>query len=454
MKRALPILIVLSLLAIQCKPDQPDPYKGLSKIELKKSDENFANPERGFYRPVEIHSADAVAFYATTVTGLRKFGFSLMLLEFYLTDYMESDIEQAYLDKMRECFNNLREGGGKAIVRFAYKDSENDRPWDATEEWVMRHIEQVTPILQENEDVLLALQAGFVGVWGEWYYTTNFNMNPSSDASYEPRKRVLNALLKAVPKSRQIQLRTPEFKMKLMKVSLADTITRATAHGESDIARVGGHNDCFLASINDTGTFHGDTDRSLWKADTRYTIMGGESCNPSQYCACDNALKDLADYHWTYLNSAYHTSVLGRWRTEKCYDEVALRLGYRLSIDKAYISPKIAAGTESRLVLQILNEGFASPQNPREAELVITDKSGKNTAVRLDVDPRTWFAGTTTTLDITIPALSEGEYTLSLNLPDPQPTLRNNPFYSIQLANEGVWDENTGFNKITTINVQ
>ena len=279
-------------------------------------------------------------------------------------------------------------------------------------------------------------------------------MNPSSDASYEPRKRVLNALLKAVPKSRQIQLRTPEFKMKLMKVSLADTITRATAHGESDISRVGGHNDCFLASSNDTGTFHGDTDRNLWKADTRYTIMGGESCNPSQYCACDNALKDLADYHWTYLNSTYHTSVLGRWRTEKCYDEVALRLGYRLSIDKAYISPKIAAGTESRLVLQILNEGFASPQNPREAELIITDKSGKNTAVKLDVDPRTWFAGTTTTLDITIPALSEGEYTLSLNLPDPQPTLRNNPFYSIQLANEGVWDENTGFNKITTINVQ
>ena len=454
MKRALPILIVLSLLAVQCKQDQPDPYKGLTKIEFNKSDENFANPERGFYRPVEVHSAEGAVFFASTVTNLRKFGFSLMLLEFYLTDYMESDIEQAYLDKMRESFNNLREGGGKAIVRFAYKNSENDRPWDATEEWVMRHIEQVTPILQENEDVLLALQAGFVGVWGEWYYTTNFNMNPSSDASYEPRKRVLNALLQAVPKSRQIQLRTPEFKMKLMKVSLADTITRATAHNESDISRVGGHNDCFLASINDTGTFHGDTDRTLWKADTRYTIMGGESCNPSQYCACDNALKDLADYHWTYLNSAYHTSVLGRWRTEKCYDEVALRLGYRLSIDKAYISPKIAAGTESRLVLQILNEGFASPQNPREAELIITDKSGKNTAVKLDVDPRTWFGGTTTTLDITVPALSEGEYTLSLNLPDPQPTLRNNPFYSIQLANEGVWDENTGFNKITTINVQ
>lgn len=447
MKRAFPVLLVLAALLVGCKPDQPDPYKDLKKLEFKATDENFANPERGFYRPVEIHSVEGQAIKATTVTSLRKFGFSLILLEFYLTEYMESDIEQAYLDKIQDAFNNLREGGGKAIVRFAYKNNENDRPWDATEQWVLRHIQQVKPILQANEDVLFVLQAGFVGVWGEWYYTTNFNMNPSSEASYEPRKHVLSALLDAVPKSRQVQLRTPEFKMKLMNVSLADTITRATAHTETDIARVGGHNDCFLASINDTGTFHGDTDRSLWKSDTRYTIMGGESCNPSQYCACDNALKDLTDYHWTYLNSTYHTSVLGRWRTENCYEEVELRLGYRLAIEKGYIS-------DSRLVLKIKNEGFAAPQNPRGAELIIIDAAGKKTVTKLDVDPRTWFAGVTSTVDITLPTLAAGEYTLYLNLPDPQPTLHDNPFYSIRLANADVWDETTGYNKIATLNIQ
>ena len=454
MKRALPILLVIAALLVQCKPDQPDPYKDLQKITFQSTDEDFPNPERGFYRCSQVFHADGSVFQPSTITNLRKFNFTIMLLEFYLTDYMESDIDDAYLAKIREYFTNLREGGGKAIVRFAYKQSENDRPWDATEEWVLRHIEQVAPILQENDDVLLAFQAGFVGVWGEWYYTTNFNMNPSSDASFEPRRHVLEALLDAVPKNRQIQLRTPEFKFRLLKTTLADTITRATAHSESDIARVGGHNDCFLASSNDTGTYRGKDDRELWKADTRYTIMGGESCGTSSYCKCDNAVKELEDYHWTYLNSQYHTSVLGMWRSGDCYDEISRRLGYRLSIDKAFITPSIQSGAESRLVLKILNEGFSAPQNPRSAELIITDASGRKTVVPLEDDPRTWFAGTTSTMDITVPALAAGEYTLWLNLPDPQTRLHDNPFYAIRLANKDVWDETTGYNKITTIKVK
>ncbi|MBO4469411.1 MAG: DUF4832 domain-containing protein [Bacteroidales bacterium] len=453
MKRALPILLIAAFFA-GCTPDAPDLYKDLTKLEFKSTNEDFANPERGFYRPVEIHSADAAVFFPGTVTSLRKFSFTLMLLEFYLTDYMESDIEQAFLDKIQECFTNLREGGGKAIVRFAYKSSEDDKPWDASEQWVLRHIEQVAPILQENEDVLLAVQAGFVGVWGEWYYTTNFNMNPSSDESFLPRKHVLEALLRAVPESRQVQLRTPQFKMRLMGLSLADTLTAATAHNGTAVSRVGGHNDCFLASSNDTGTYKNAEDRPFWKADTRYTLMGGESCAVSQYCKCDNALSELEGFHWTYLNSAYHTSVLGKWRTENCYDEVSLRLGYRLSIEKAYITPKIAANTDYRLVLMVRNEGFAAPMNPRGAEMIFEDASGKKTAYNINTDPRLWQAGTTTTLDIDMPGLAAGEYTIWLNLPDPQPSLHDNPFYSIRLANKDVWDEETGYNKITTIKVQ
>ena len=44
-----------------------------------------------------------------------------------------------------------------------------------------------------------------------------------------------------------------------------------------------------------------------------------------------------------------------------------------------------------------------------------------------------------------------GEYTLSLNLPDPAEKLRNNPMFSIRLANKNVWDESTGYNKLYTI---
>ena len=35
---------------------------------------------------------------------------------------------------------------------------------------------QLKPVLQKNEDVIFVLQAGFVGAWGEWYYTTHFGI--------------------------------------------------------------------------------------------------------------------------------------------------------------------------------------------------------------------------------------------------------------------------------------
>ena len=459
MKRLLYLAAALSaafLCGCKREPDPDEAYKALAALEFTSSDEDFPNPERGFYRPVEFHGAAPTAFAATTVTSLRQFNYTLMLLEFYLTDFMESDISEQYLEGISSCFENLREGGGKAIVRFAYKDSESDKPWDASEAWVLRHIEQVKPILQENADVILVLQAGFIGVWGEWYYTSNFNMNPVSEASFTPRKHVLEALLDALPERRQVQLRTPEFKLKLLGLSVTDTLTSATAHSPAAVSRVGGHNDCFLASSNDTGTFHGDTEREFWKADSRYTIMGGESCKISSYCKCDNAIKALEDYHWTYLNSAFHTGVLSIWRTDKCFDEISRRLGYRLSIDKAFISPTVKAGEPVRLVLKMRNDGFSAPQNPRLAQLVFTGADGTSSAVTLDkVDPRTWYAGTVTTVDVTVPAPEKaGEYTLSLNLPDPEPALFSNPFYSIRLANQDVWDELSGYNKITTVSVE
>ena len=61
--------------------------------------------------------------------------------------------------------------------------------------------------------------------------------------------------------------------------------------------------------------------------------------------------------------------------------------------------------------------------------------------------------GETVTVDqtLTLPSGISGEVTLWLNLPDPCETLRNNPLYSIRLANKDIWDEASGFNKLQTL---
>lgn len=407
---------------------------------------NVLNPERGFYKAGDIRSASNPVT-ASSAKACRTSGYSLMYVGYYLTDFMNGDISQEYLDMIQASMDAIREGGIKCILRFAYQSSENSYPWDAPVDIVLRHIEQLKPLLQKNEDVIFVLQAGFVGVWGEWYYTSNFIRDPSKDEDYLPRKQVCDALLEALPQSRQVALRTPEFKMRMYKLSLADTLNTATAHNGSDLSRICGHNDCFGASSNDMGTFDNSTDRTFWKFDSRYTLMGGETCQVSEYCLCDNTLKDLADYHWTYLNISYNGSVITRWRNTGCLDEITSHLGYRLVLKDSFHTDTHTAGDKMSVTIRFCNKGYAAPQNPRNAKLVFIASDGARTEFPLDSDPRDWHTGWySVTSEITLPAASGSLY---LDLSDP--LLSERPEYSIALANEGVFDEATGLNKLFDI---
>ena len=271
--------------------------------------------------------------------------------------------------------------------------------------------------------MIFVLQAGFIGVWGEWYYTENWT-------NFADRKLVIDAELDALPATRQIEVRTPGYKMTLFGISQRDTLTRATAHDGSPISRIGGHNDCFVASSTDYGTYNSGTERAFWHGDTRYTIMGGETCDPnSTYCNCEKSISELERYHWTYLNSEYHKGVLNVWKDENCYSEVCLRLGYRLFVQDATVPKEIKAGEPFDITLNIENIGFAAPQNPREAYLIFKDESASET----------------------LPAA--GTYKMYLFLPDPEPKLNANPLYAIRLANMACWDSKTGYNYLSDITV-
>lgn len=453
-RNILPIIAILPL-AIACGKNSDDHIAGMEAVQYQASDAIIANPERGFYSPNEISRVSTAGIPKDSFTANRKLGRTLYLLEFHMADYVNSPIADDYLETIRIKFQSLREGGAKCILRFCYSNGfdEKDKPWDATPEQALSHIAQLKPIIQEFYDVIMVVQAGFIGSWGEWYYTENYNDNAS-------RKSIVDALLDAVPEDRQVELRTPAFKMSLYGFSVADTITRTTAHQPNARGRLGGHNDCYLASANDQGTYRGNNDRTYWAAESAYTIMGGETCGLSAYCHCDpqadnekahGVLADMAMNHFTYLNIAYHSGVISRWKTEGCFDELQKRLGYRFVLDKGQFTKKPKAGDSYRVVLTLHNDGFSPAQNPRDVELVLTDKGGnvlKTTPV--SADPRYWMPGKTITVDQTmkLPEGISGEVTLWLNLPDPCSNLRNNPMFSIQLANDGIWDENTGYNKL------
>ena len=70
---------------------------------------------------------------------------------------------------------------------------------------------------------------------------------------------------------------------------------------------------------------------------------------------------------------------------------------------------------------------------------------------KLPADPRKWLPGQTHMVDMIaeIPAsIPRGKYALSLWLPDEAPSLQKDPRYAIQLANDGLWQATSGFNRM------
>lgn len=454
-----------SLLACSCHKNndsdaenEPD-YSMLTKIEFSADESDFANPERGFLSHREFKASQGgVVISDTVLEQQRALGRTLIYTIYYLDSFFESPISEDYLQYIRDNLQALRNNGFKCILRFAYKRSyeQSAKPWDPTWEIISGHIDQLKPVFEDYVDVIFVLEAGFIGTFGEWYYTSNFGFDPKTVEDYVPRRQLLDKLLEAVPAQRQIAIRYPGAIIGMLDITASDTLTLKTAHDGSILSRLAHHNDCFVSSNDDVGTYHGLVERSFVYANSRYTIWGGETCNVALACHCENSLAMSKAHHMTYLNDDYNKNVLARWKEEDCYDEILHRMGYRLVLENAYLTPEPEKGKDLRLVLKIRNEGYAAPQNPRDVEFIFKGEENTFTVKTQDVDPRFWFENMVSTVDVNLAIpedIPSGAYTLYLNLPDPEPTIHDDPRYSIRLANTGTWEEDSGYNKIAQINL-
>ncbi|MBR2748239.1 MAG: DUF4874 domain-containing protein, partial [Bacteroidales bacterium] len=131
-------------------PPTPEPEPEPITVAYNPSDENFPNPERGFYNASEVFNATGRGISDAVMRAARLQGRTLFLLEFHLTNYVATDIDEAYLQTIRANFESLRKGGVKCILRFCYSNSDSAaaKPWDATPEQVHKHIDQLTPLIQ------------------------------------------------------------------------------------------------------------------------------------------------------------------------------------------------------------------------------------------------------------------------------------------------------------------
>jgi hypothetical protein len=393
----------------------------------------IANPERGMYYHTETHSTGYSLLNQTSLVNLRTVDkITLILRVFYLENYKNSTIPAGYLTNMQTDFTRARNAGIKVIVRFAYNDSSSQT--DAPKAIVLQHIAQLLTVLNTNSDVILCVQQGFIGSWGEGYYTTNFGNNGVLTAqNIADRNEVLQAELDNFTSF--LQVRTPLFKQRF-----TGSTTPVNAY---DVSRIGHHNDSFLSSNSEQGTYSGNNanillERAYVAQETQFTPMGGEG-NEFPTAFTNNVLADMNTYNYTYFNSVgYASGLINDWDSKGWLTEIKNRLGYRFILDNSTFT---VSGSSLSVTLNMRNTGFARMFREREVFLVLRD--GATTILaHFTTDIRTWEGSFTLNQTFTVP---DGNYEAFLYMPDSE---LSSPSYAVQLANNGLWEASTGYNRL------
>lgn len=470
-------------------------------LSFTESDEDIANPERGLYKMVEYKYPSSQSSWTSatySLTDTYDANNTLTLTLFYLFDFVDSDqLSSAALTHIGNVFSTVRSSGKKAIVRFAYSNQHEDKfhnPEDIHQEpslsQIQTHLTQLAPILEANKDVIYVVQAGFIGTYGEWYYTTHFStfstgpkeVDPSDNkkkttyienrdftvsgntvTGYENRAAVIAALLEAVPEERQIELRTPAYKSFYISPTNINSYTTLSGFGTDTDARLSFHNDAFLYGGDDMGTYSYLSDgRAMWRQQSAYLVCGGEapysSKDVSEMQGYTKAATqaEIFDYHYSYLHhdTAYHSgnsggsSLMKHWHQQGWMTDIKKWLGYRLYLDSATIAAEsVSSGSTLNVSVKLNNSGAAPIINERPMMLVLLH-NGTPTVLAEDLgDPRSVASqGTQTfTANVTLSQDIAAGDQLALWLPDNATNLRSTPAYSVRLANTNVTWSN-GYN--------
>lgn len=420
---------------------------------------DILNPERGFYRYTATYGSSPDPLTVSYMNQLRQTeNLSLIFRYVFLDNFLTGPISNSFLTSIENDFAVLRQSGVKVILRFAYSETftpnppHNDGP---TKPIVMQHIEQLKPYIKDNTDVILTLQNGFYGTWGENFYSDAFGCEcngPLTAQNWADRKEVSDSLLAILPDDRLLSVRYPRLKTEVYNFSIPnDSLTYAEAYSGSLKSRIGYHNDCFLVAANDFTFSNTSTEKPFWETESRYTIMGGETCGDNQaYTNCPNALVDLENAHWTYLNDGYHPDVLDRWENEGCISEIINRLGYRIHLTNGTYDNQVTQGGSFNFMINLSNTGFASIVNPRPL-IMVFDNGSQTYELPINLDVRRWYDGGNYTIaeSLILPSnMTLGTYNIYLYLPDAAPTISDDPDFAVQLANSNMWQSSTGWNDL------
>ncbi len=317
------------------------------------------------------------------------------------------DLTEDALNVLQETFDNIRKNSGHVIVRICYDPWYNGRSNVTPDhEWVLKHVKQLAPVLSKNTDVIVALEMGMHGAYGEMHSDTNI--------TYDRVAEAVNLMLRNTPPELKILTRTGNYSAKVLgfdnwgvDFNIDGDKFKEIAKAKGDtMYRVGMFNDGYLGTQYDYGTWGADCATSICREEgvawlEKYSIntpYGGEALTTAENYQVINTPEFLAyegfRTHTSYLNIQWNNKLIDSWKKtpfkQKDFDYDPARvdslsgfkyindhLGYRFVLRESWMSDTVGDDGVLRAKLRIQNVGFGNlTWNAPVRLAILTDLEG------------------------------------------------------------------------------
>ncbi len=330
---------------------------------------------------------------------------------------VSQDLTEDALNVLQQTFDNIRANKGFVIVRICYDPWYNGRSNVTPEhKWVLRHVEQLAPVLSKNTDVIVALEMGMHGAYGEMHSDTSITYDRVAEAT--------NLMLRNTPPELKILTRTGNYSAKVLGFDNWGVDFRIDGEKFAEIAkakgdtmyRVGMFNDGYLGTQYDYGTWGADCKTSICREEgvawlEKYGIntpYGGEALTTAGGFEVINTPEFLAyegfRTHTSYLNIQWNNNLIDGWKKSHFegkdfeYDGSKIdsltgfkyvndHLGYRFVLRESWMSDTVGFDHVLHAKFRVQNVGFGNLTWKAPVKLaVLEDLEGSDLDMCPDMD--------------------------------------------------------------------
>ncbi|OUM70586.1 hypothetical protein PIROE2DRAFT_1104 [Piromyces sp. E2] len=322
-----------------------------------------------------------------------------------VNDIVNSNYEKREYEDLKEnvdiaMFNNLKETNPIAKELYLIKL-----------ERVIKHIVQLSDIVNEYKDLIYIYQGAFVGKYDE--------MHKSNFLDSENLGKIVNIINELFDPSIFLSVRRPDYYRDLEKSFKKNTNFNYKLYKK----RMGLYNDGLFYQSTDYGTYRNKnrTEEVIFQNELCAKVPnGGEGCiykkdgedyveDQAKYNKFEFADEHARNIHLSYLNDGHSSDLLNNWKAVSgseisnrypnwnvnARDCIGRHLGYRYFIEDSYISDN------QYLNINIMNVGYSPSYVNFDVKVYLVEKTSQKQKITGRVtndDTRKWVNDKTITL--------------------------------------------------------